>query len=57
MFTHNLKKTYVRLKFMLTFSLDKKNFQDEANTKNDDEAKKHKYRISKINCLFTIKKK
>ncbi len=27
---------------MLTFSLNKKNFQDEANAKNDDEAKKHK---------------
>ncbi len=27
---------------MLTFSLNKKNFQDEANTKDDDEANKHK---------------
>jgi hypothetical protein len=40
---------------MLTFSLNKKNFQDEANTKNDDEAKKHKIKI-KIKNLFTIYK-
>ncbi len=44
-FTHNEKYfsiVYVRLKCncMLTFSLNKKNFQDEANTKDDDEAKK-----------------
>jgi hypothetical protein len=44
-FTHNNKYfsiVYVRLKCMLTFSLNKKNFQDKANTKDDDEAKKHK---------------
>jgi len=47
---------YVRLKCMLTFSLNKKNLQDEANTKDNDEAKKNiKYRI-KIESLFTIYK-
>ncbi len=41
---------------MLTFSLNKKNFQDKANTKDNDEAKKNiKYRI-KIERLVTAKK-